>query len=250
MKELAGLKLRGNIKKNMKVIVIIATYNESENIESLVEKILKLRQSIDVLIVDDNSPDGTGEAADRLSEQTGRVFVIHRPGKLGLGSALKAGMNWAVAHDYELVCTLDADHSHSPEYLPGMIEAARDADVVVGSRYVPGGGVRNWPPVRKLLSRLANLYARTIMGLKVNDCTSGYRVYSRNFLATAPFDRVESAGFSFLVEMLYEAKSGGFKINEFPIIFVDRIKGISKVNVSEMFKGGWNLIMQRLFRNK
>jgi len=230
----------------MRVVVVIATYNESENIESLINKILKLSQPLDVLVVDDNSEDGTGEIAGRLAEQTGRVFVVHRPGKMGLGSALQAGMIWALDRGYDLVCTMDADHSHAPEYLPGMLENAADADVLVGSRYVSGGGVRNWHLGRKVLSRAANFYARKLMGLGTKDCTSGYRVYSRKFLKSLDYNHVTSGGFSFLVEMLYDAKIGGFRIKEFPIIFVDRVKGISKINLNEIAKGAWNLLVRRL----
>ena len=234
----------------MRIVVLIATYNESENIESLVKRILNLDQSFDVLVVDDNSPDGTFEIAERMSGETGRVRVLRRAAKMGLGTALKEGMVLALEHGYDFVCTMDADHSHAPEYLTGMVEAAYGADIVVGSRYIRGGGVRNWPLARRILSRAANLYARTLMGLKVGDCTSGYRVYSKKFLESAPFDRTASTGFSFLVEMLYDAKNEGFKIIEYPIVFVERIKGISKITFSEVLKGAWSLLRRRLAGGK
>jgi len=234
----------------MRALVIIATYNEGGNIESLADKILKLPHSLDVLVVDDNSPDGTGKIADRLAEKTGRVFVIHRPEKLGLGNALRAGMVWAVERGYEIACTMDADHSHAPKYLPDMIEIAKSADVVIGSRYVPGGGVRKWPLGRKILSKMANFYARTVMGLKIKDCTSGYRIYSGKFLASLQLDRITSGGHSFLVELIWEAEKNGFTVKEFPIIFVDRIKGISKMTPREILSGIFNILSRRLSSGK
>jgi len=226
--------------------VIIATYNEVENIESLVNKLLALPQKIDVLIVDDNSPDGTGEMADRLARDNETVHVIHRAAKMGLGSAFKDGVKWAVDHGYDLICTMDADHSHAPEHLPEMIREARHADLVIGSRYVTGGGIRNWPWTRRILSLLANFYARNMLRLNVRDCTSGYRIYSRNFIESVDMEKVASHGFSFLEELLFEARRKGFKIKEHPILFLDRVEGISKITPTEIIKGGWNLFKKRV----
>ncbi len=234
------------IASAMQIVVIIATYNEAPNTESLVKKILDLPEKMDVLIVDDNSPDGTGEIAARLEGEDEVVHVIHRAEKMGLGSAFKDGVKWAIEHGYELICTMDADHSHAPEYLPQMLKEARYADLVIGSRYISGGGVQNWPRTRMLLSRTANFYARNMMGLDVKDCTSGYRIYSRNFLERVDMESVASSGFSFLEELLFEASRKGFKIREHPILFVDRVKGISKITPAEIFKGGWNLLKKRL----
>lgn len=230
----------------MKIYVVIATYNERENIETLVPNVLALRDDMRVVIVDDASPDGTGESAEKLAAQSDRVDVIHRTGKLGLGAALKAGMKYAVAHGAEIVATMDADHSHAPEYLPGMIELTEGYAIVVGSRYIPGGGVRNWDTRRVVLSKCANFYARTMAAVKVKDCTSGYRTYRRDFLIGMDFDKIQSIGYSFLVEILMLAQKGGFPIMETPIVFVDRIKGQSKINLEEVIRGAWSLFISRM----
>lgn len=230
----------------MNISVVIATYNERENIQSLVPKVLRLRDDIRVLIVDDSSPDGTGEMAEELARRTGRVKVIHRNKKKGLGSALRIGLKEALRSEAELAATMDADHSHAPEHLPQMIELATKYDIVVGSRYVSGGGVVNWGMRRVLLSKTANFYARTISGLRVKDCTSNYRVYSAKFLSSLNFERIYSDGYSFLVEVLILAERGGFSVHEFPIVFKDRVEGRSKINFSEIAGGAWNLLKHRI----
>jgi dolichol-phosphate mannosyltransferase len=230
----------------MKIIAVIATYNERENLGTLIPKVLALRDDIEVLVVDDASPDGTGEVAEELKVKTGRVDVIHRSGKMGLGLALKAGLEEAIKKGADNVVTMDADHSHAPEHLPAMLEQAKNFPVVVGSRYVPGGGVRNWGISRKILSRIANTYARFITGLPVRDCTSGYRVYNCEALEKINVDQAASAGYSFLVEMLLLAHRSGFRIAEVPIIFTDRIMGHSKINAGEIMGGAWNLFKSRL----
>lgn len=231
----------------MKISVVIATYNERENIQSLVPKVLSLREEIRVLIVDDSSPDGTGKVAEELAERTRRVKVIHRKKKMGLGSALKIGLEEALRDGAELVATMDADHSHAPEHLPQMLELAGKYDIVVGSRYVKGGGVVNWGVERVLLSKAANFYARKVSGLKVNDCTSNYRIYSAKFLKSLNFEEIYSDGYSFLVEVLILARRGGFTVHEFPIVFKDRVEGRSKINFSEIVGGAWNLLKHFLF---
>lgn len=230
----------------MNIHVVIATYNERENIATLIPKVLSLREDITVLIIDDSSPDGTGELADEFSRDTGRVEVIHRREKLGLGTALKTGLKHAKDNGADLVATMDADHSHAPEYLPNMIDLAGEASLVVGSRYVAGGGVRNWGIRRIILSRTANFYARTVTGLHVRDCTTGYRVYRRDLLEKINLDELGSKGYSFLVEILYVAKKEGFIIREVPIIFKDRVKGQSKINIQEIAGGAWSLLKSRL----
>lgn len=237
----------GLLGAKMKILVVIATYNERENIGSLIPNVLALRDDIEVLIIDDSSPDGTGELADELARKTGRVEVIHRPGKLGLGTALKMGMARAVERKADLMATMDADHSHAPKYLPQLIERIESAKggIVVGSRYVPGGGVRNWGLRRRILSRTANLYARFATGITVRDCTSGYRVYGRELLEKVDIQGIGSRGYSFLVEILVLAQRGGFHIEEVPIIFVDRIRGQSKISLEEAVGGALNLLKLR-----
>lgn len=230
----------------MNISVVIATYNERENIRSLVPKVLSLREDIKVLIVDDSSPDGTGKIAEELAEKTGRVKVIHRDKKRGLGSALRIGLEKTLGDGADLVATMDADHSHAPEHILQMIELSTNYDIIVGSRYVEGGGVVNWGLQRVILSKTANFYARTVSGLKVKDCTSNYRLYSAKFLKSLNFGRIYSDGYSFLVELLILAQHGGFRILEFPIVFKDRVEGRSKINLSEILGGALNILKHRV----
>lgn len=221
----------------MKALVFIPTYNERDNIEPLTMQILGLGSSISVLVIDDNSPDGTGEIADKLAEGEPRISVIHRQSKQGLGTACIAGFYFALAADFDLIIEMDADFSHDPRYLPELIGAAEAADVAVGSRYVRGGGVRNWGVHRKFLSRSANFFARKMLDLRVHDCTSGFRCYRRGVLEKLELDDIVSNGYSFQVEVLYRCKLAGLKIVEIPIIFVDREKGKSKMSGDEIIKG-------------
>ena len=216
-----------------RIIVVIPTYNEAGNIEKIVAEVLKQPVAVDLLIVDDNSPDGTGQIADALAaspESAGRIHVLHRAAKEGLGRAYLAGFAWALNAGYEAVVEMDADLSHDPLYLKSMAEAAETADVVIGSRYLNGISVINWPLSRILLSWGANWYVRTITQLAVNDCTSGYRLYHKRVLEAIDLGNVHSNGYSFQVEMTFRAQLRGFQITEVPIIFMERRAGQSKLS--------------------
>lgn len=218
----------------MKTLIVLPTYNESENLPRLVEAIFSLPvEGISLLVVDDDSPDGTGQIADQLSEQyPGRLSVMHRKGKQGLASAYIRGFQHALQLDVDAIGMMDSDFSHAPEKLPEMIAALEDADLVIGSRYVPGGSVdRHWPFWRKALSAWGNFYARTILGLKVRDATTGYRLWRKEKLQVFPLERVLSSGYVFLVELVYIATKLGYRIAEVPIYFADRKWGKSKMNL-------------------
>ena len=229
------------------VIVIVPTYNERENIERLVPMLLELPVNAGVTIVDDNSPDGTGELADRFAEEhPGQVQVVHREGKLGLGTAYIAGFKRALKTDATFIMSMDADFSHHPRYIPAMIEKAGEGyDLVIGSRYVPGGATPDFPPQRVLLSWGANTFARTLLGLKARDATAGFRCYRREVLASLPLDSIFSSGYSFLVEMLFLVQQAGYQVGEVPITFLDRTEGKSKISEQEIVKAVYTVI--RLF---
>lgn len=222
----------------MKSLVIIPTYNEKENIGKLVPQIINLDEKINVLIVDDNSPDGTGEIADKLKEEfSNRVFVIHRKDKLGFANAYIEGFQLALTMDVDYIISMDADFSHNPRYLPELISKLKDYDVVVGSRYMYGTvSVVNWPIKRLILSKLANFYAKMVTGLKVNDCTSGFVGYRREVLKNIGIENVFSDGYSFLIEMKYRAQKKGYKLCEIPIIFEERRLGQSKMSKKIIFE--------------
>jgi len=207
-----------------------------------------------VMVVDDQSPDGTGAIADGLAtEYPGRVIVVHRTGKRGLGRSYVEGLQLALREGDELICQMDADWSHDPKYLPEMVRAAADHDVVIGSRYLRGVSVVNWPLRRIVLSAFANRYIRAITGLRARDCTSGYRCWRRDMLTQLPLDRVVSDGYAFLVEMLYEAHRRGARIGEVPIIFVERRLGVSKLSGSVLVESGvtpWSLRLRSLIRGR
>jgi len=227
--------------------VIVPTYNEADNLDDLLAQLLALPVVVGAIVVDDNSPDGTGDIADRWAAQhPGRVHVVHRPAKLGLGTAYISGFKAAI-HDLgaERVLTMDADFSHNPRYIPDMIAMSRARHVVIGSRYVRGGGTRNCTRRRILLSRGANLVARTLLGLKARDATAGFRLYRREVLLSIPLDQIFSSGYSFLVEMLYLCQRRGWQIGEIPIIFEDRRKGKTKISRQEIFKAQYTVF--RLF---
>ena len=216
--------------------IIIPTYNERENIGLLVEEILDLGLNSQVIIVDDNSPDGTGELADELAAEHPGVRVIHRPGKLGLGTAHIAGMKAALAREMDHILTMDADFSHHPRYIPNMLGALERFDVVIGSRYVAGGGTLYCTAPRKALSRGANLFARTMLGLKAGDTTAGFRGYRRTVLESIALDEIVSNGYSFLIEMLYRCQRKGWCVGEVPIVFENRQRGASKISRTEIFR--------------
>jgi dolichol-phosphate mannosyltransferase len=216
----------------MKITIVLPTYNEVDNLSKLAEQLFELRLNLDLLIVDDNSPDGTGEAADTLaSEHPGKVSVIHRDGKLGLGTAYIQGFNVALDMGSDVIAQMDSDFSHPPEKLLEMVEELKKYDLVIGSRYISGGGVdENWPLWRKGLSSFGNFYARTILNLPVRDTTGGFRLYRRSTLLGMPYEKIRSNGYAFLIESLYMAARLGFTIKEIPIYFADRQWGESKMS--------------------
>jgi dolichol-phosphate mannosyltransferase len=214
----------------MKSIIIIPTYNEKENIEKLIDGIRKLNKNFHILIIDDNSPDGTGKVADGLREKYPEVFVIHRPTKLGLGTAYITGFKYALQNNYDLIFTMDADLSHQPEYLIPLLEKAKEYDLVIGSRYIRGGKIENWPLHRLLLSRGANFYVRMFTALPILDSTGGFNCYRRETLEKTELDGIISDGYAFQIEMKFRLWKEGFSINEVPITFVDRARGKSKIS--------------------
>jgi len=222
----------------LQVAVIIPTYNEKENIEALVTQLLTLPTGVHVIVVDDNSPDGTGEIAERLAvESNGRADVIHRPGKLGLGGAYIAGFKRALAEGFDLICTMDADFSHNPRYIPSIVDKiSQGYDLVIGSRYVPGGGATGCTFDRKLLSWGANAFARTMLGLRAHDTTAGFRCYRREVLEEVGMDEIKASGYSFLIEMLYRIHRHGRQVGDIPIIFENRRLGTSKISKDEVIR--------------
>jgi len=215
----------------MRPLVIVPTYNERENLSPLVSALLALEQGLRVIVVDDQSPDGTGQAAEALAAASGgRVSVLRRRGARGLGRSYVDGMRAALASDATHICQMDADFSHDPSELPRLLGASARADLVIGSRYIRGGTLRNWPAHRVMLSTMANWYVRSITRLPVHDCTSGFRCWSRDLLARLPLDRIVSDGYAFQVEMTWEARSAGGQILEVPITFVERRQGRSKLS--------------------
>ena len=222
--------------------VVIPTYNERENIAPLVESIKQTDGDLGIIIVDDNSPDGTGYVAEELARTYPCVVVVHRPGKLGLGTAYTAGFRRALEEGARVVLTMDADFSHNPAYIPRLLEASARYDLVIGSRYVDGGGVRNWGVERKLLSWWANTVARVALGLDVHDCTGGFRCYRREVLLRVRPETIKADGYSYLIEMLFRCRQAGFTVGEVPIIFEDRRRGRSKVSSAEIFKAGFTVL--------
>ena len=226
-------------------LVILPTYNEKDNLERVVGAVRGLGH--DVLVVDDNSPDGTGEVADQLAAADPPVSVLHRSGKLGLGSAYVEAFRLGLQRGYELFVEMDADGSHKVEYLPAIIDAARaGGGLGLGSRYTAGGGVAGWPRHRRFLSWGANVYCRALLGLSVHDCTSGYRCYTRRLLEAIGLERVISDGYSFQIEMVYLATRNGFKVVEVPIVFEDRVAGASKVTRGEIVTDFLSVIRLRV----
>lgn len=223
-------------------LVVLPTYDEAENVLLLSAEVLAQDPSLDVLVIDDNSPDGTGDLVEAQMPKEPRLQLLRREGKLGLGSAYLAGFREALAGDYARVITMDCDFSHPPRYLPGILEASKRYDLVIGSRYVPGGGIANWPFHRRALSAWANFYTRTLLRLPVRDCTAGFRCYRREVLeAVNPF-AVEVSGYSFLEELVWRIHHSGFSIGEFPIVFEDRLRGASKINRSEIFRAAFHVL--------
>ncbi|WP_345788005.1 polyprenol monophosphomannose synthase [Gemmatimonas sp.] len=222
---------RGALRGEERGVVIVPTYNESENVTRIVPRILDQDPRLEVLVVDDNSPDGTGQLADELAADNPRVHVLHRPGKEGLGRAYLAGFAWALARDYTYIFEMDADFSHDPMHLQEFLAAVRDADLVLGSRYRDGKvTVVNWPMTRLMLSYGANIYARAVTGMRLGDGTGGFKCFRREVLQAIPLDQVKSNGYAFQIEMSFRAWKKGFRIAEIPIVFHDRTEGESKMS--------------------
>lgn len=230
----------------MRPLVIVPTYNECDNLPTLVRQLLEISE-LRVLVVDDGSPDGTGAVADELAARSaGRVSVLHRVGRRGLGRAYLDGIQQALQTDADVICQMDADLSHQPGELVALLAAVRHADVVIGSRYVPGGRIVNWPLRRHVLSAGANRYVRLVCSLTVRDCTSGFRCWRRESLAALPLDQIDADGYAFLVQLLHHAVRAGYRISEVPITFIERAHGASKLRLrvlAESFVLPWRLAL-------
>jgi dolichol-phosphate mannosyltransferase len=234
----------GTTAPRRRALVCLPTYDEKDNVGPMTEAILAATPDVDILVIDDNSPDGTGQLADAIAAREPRVKVLHRAGKEGLGKAYLAGFAWALSHGYELVLEMDADFSHDPKYLPGMLEASREADLVLGSRNIPGGGTVNWGILRKIISRGGSFYARTILGLPVRDLTGGFKCFRRRVLESIDLPTVACTGYAFQIELTYRTLRKGFRVKEFPIVFVDRRVGQSKMSkriVLEALRKVWSI---------
>jgi len=236
--------------RSEKYLVIIPTYNEIENIDKIIREIKTIDKEMHVLVVDDNSPDGTAQSVEQLKKEVNDLYLIQREGKLGLGTAYVAGFKFALQNGYDYVFEMDADYSHDPKEIPRFVRAIQDADVVIGSRYIKGVNVVNWPLSRLLLSYFANLYTRIITGLPICDSTAGYKCLRRKVLESINLDDIRSGGYSFQIEMNFKAWKRGFRIKEIPIIFIDRALGRSKMSkkiVREAIWMVWKLKIKSVF---
>ncbi len=229
-----------------KALVIIPTYNERENIVLIIPEIRKVIPGVHILVVDDNSPDGTSTLVKELGASLKDIHVLDRTRKEGLGKAYISGFRWALERDYEYIFEMDADFSHNPSYLPDFFKAVEEADLVIGSRYISGVNVINWPMSRLLISYFGNLYARTVAGIPVKDCTAGFKCFRRKVLEEINLDKIGSSGYSFQVEMNYYVWKKGFRIVEIPIVFTDRQNGVSKMS-SEIFREALVLLIKLRF---
>lgn len=227
-------------------LLLLPTYNERENLRPIVAAIRDRLPSATMWIIDDNSPDGTGEIADELAADDVCIEVIHRPGKLGLGTAYTQAFERALADGFDCVLHMDADFSHDPAYLPLLLEAAQDADLVIGSRYTLGGGTRNWSPWRQALSRFGNTVARVGLGVHVRDATGGYRLYRRSALECLDFNNLRLRGYGFTIEVVYQIERGGLRIKEVPIIFAERVAGVSKMSKEIALEAFLHIVRRRV----
>jgi dolichol-phosphate mannosyltransferase len=234
------------VNQKQRALIIFPTYNERDNIEKIVHAVLPLDPRINVLIVDDNSPDGTGDLADKLARDMQTVHVLHREKKAGLGKAYIAGFKWAIEQKYDFIVEMDADFSHGPEYLKDFLREIQSNDLVIGSRYISGVNVINWPMARLLLSYYANVYTRVITGLPLRDATGGFKCFRREVLEAINLDQVRSTGYAFQIEMSMRAWKKGFRVKEIPIVFVDRVAGTSKMSRKIMREAIWMVWALRL----
>lgn len=230
----------------VRTLVVLPTYNEAQNVLDLASDVLAIDASLEILVVDDASPDGTGELVAQASRSEPRLALLRRPGKLGLGTAYLAGFRHGLERGYDRILTMDCDRSHHPRYIPALLAATVDADLAIGSRYVAGGGILNWPWHRRALSAFANSYARTLLRLPVRDCTSGFRCYRREVLAQVDPFGIRSSGYSFLEEMAWRVHRCGFRIAEVPIVFEQRTAGVSKIDSSEIWRAAWHVLATAL----
>lgn len=227
-----------------KALVVIPTYNEAGNIERMIDALMSLKEQVDILVVDDGSPDGTARiATDTKMMYPGRIYVLSRPGKMGLGTAYIAGFKYALEHNYEFVCEMDADFSHNPQDIPRLIREVRtgNADVAIGSRYCQGISIINWPLSRLILSYAANIYARTITGLPITDTTAGFKCIHRSVIENIALDRIRSNGYAFQIELHFRAWKAGFKLKEVSIIFREREEGVSKMSKRIVREAMWRV---------
>tara|TARA_Y100000590_G_scaffold454552_1_gene601559 strand:- start:827 stop:1540 length:714 start_codon:yes stop_codon:yes gene_type:complete len=231
----------------MKILVIIPTYDERENIEIIIPKILDIGP-YEILVVDDNSPDGTSDAVKALKSKSSRIHIIDRPGKLGLGTAYVEGYRWALKNGYDKVVQMDADLSHNPDDIPSLVSQSSDNDLVIGSRYKSGVNVVNWPMSRLILSYLANIYAKLVIGYNVKDFTGGFKCINSSVLKAIDIDNIKSEGYAFQIEVNFEAISNGFNFLEVPIVFHDRVIGKSKLNRGIIWEAIWKVPALRLKR--
>ena len=230
----------------MEKLVIVPTYNEVENIDVLLERLLALPHGLDVLVVDDGSPDGTADHVKAWQAKTPRVHLLQRPGKMGLGSAYRDGFRYALANGAEYIFEMDADFSHDPDAIGDFLEATKDADIVLGSRYLHGVTVVNWPLSRLILSYSANVYTRIVTGMPLADATGGFKCFRRRALEGIHLDRVKTEGYGFQIEMSFRCWKRGFRIKEIPIVFVDRRAGVSKMNKKIVYEAAWMVWKLRL----
>jgi dolichol-phosphate mannosyltransferase len=233
-----------------KELVIIPNNNERTNIENMINEVLSLPGELEILVVDDNSPDGTGEYVKSVSQNNPRVHLLEREGKLGLGTAYVAGFKYLLERDYDIAVQMDADFSHDPKVIPQFLEAIEDNDLVIGSRYIQGVNVINWPMKRLLLSYFANLYTKVVTGMPIKDATGGYKCFRREVLEAINLDNIHSNGYSFQIEMNFKTYKKGFRCKEIPIIFMDRVEGVSKMSkkiVREAITMVWKLRFKAIF---